>query len=226
MASRDRSLDGLLATWQAWSTRSMFTRLAEKAEREGNDEQAAILRGVVDGEPEVGPLEALTAQHELSSLLNLWEWQTVRAAREDGATWGQIGKATHAGPDRARREFLDTVESQHRYGYLSDRDTDARRAAAGQWTDELHADTPPQARAEIEQATAAGDHDRLDALRATWWNPDHRADASADGGTALDPLDDARDRVAVAQAAVGETAEQDQAGVDDQADEAAAGCEG
>src|SRR3954447_25273336 len=96
------TLQDLLGTWQAWSTRDTFTRLAEAAAAAGEQERAARLRATADAEPSVSAVQALAAQHELVSLLAGWEWQTVRAAREDGASWAEIAQAIGTGAIRAR----------------------------------------------------------------------------------------------------------------------------
>ncbi len=96
------SLPGLLETWQSWDINNMFVRAEAKARAAGNTAQANRLHDVVDPGA-VRAVEALAAQHEVASMLAGWEWHTVRAAREQGASWTQIAKAHRhrpgAGPD-------------------------------------------------------------------------------------------------------------------------------
>src|SRR3954447_20376000 len=96
------TLQDLLDTWQAWSTRDTFTRLAAGAGAAGDQERAARLRQQADAAAVVSAVQALAAQHELASLMAGWQWQTVRAAREDGASWAEIAQAIGTGAIRAR----------------------------------------------------------------------------------------------------------------------------
>lgn len=166
------SLNKLLETYQAWSLRDTFDRIAERADADGDVDRAAELREIGRSETPVSAVDALAAQHEVSSLLSGWEWLTIRAAREDGASWREIATSTRSDPEQARAGFLARIEQAERYGH-SFTDGDRYRRAAGEWADDLHADTPERVREQIADATARGDADELDALRAAWWNPDH-----------------------------------------------------
>ncbi|MCO1658115.1 hypothetical protein [Pseudonocardia humida] len=199
--------------FEAWSTRSLFTRFAAEAAAEGDARRAETLRAIAEAEREVDALDALGAQHELARELCSVEWLTVRAAREAGASWSQIAQATGTGAVRAREAFLDIVEAQHHYGFLSDTDAEGFRAAAGRWTDELRPDTPPQVLAEIEQASAAGDQDRLAALRVVWWDTDHHPHHTGrDTGGDTDREDDDGDGGAEVGGAAGPQPEPDSGG--------------
>lgn len=170
--TRPPSLKELLETYQAWSLRDTFDRIAERADADGDAARAAELREIGRSEASISAVDALAAQHEVSSLLSGWEWLTVRAAREDGATWREIAASTRTDPDQARAGFLARIEQAERYGH-DFTDGDRYRHAAGEWTDELHADTPDRVRDQITDAITRGDADELDALRAAWWDPDH-----------------------------------------------------
>lgn len=171
------SLSALLDTWQAWNGREVFERAAARARAAGEHQRAARLAELVARDREVAALDALSAQHELSSLLAGWQWHTVRAAREQGATWADIAYATRTDPEHARTAYLDTVDRQehaaHRHGGMPFDDAADYRAAAGAWDAELRPDTPDHVVEEIEQAVARDDVDELAALRAAWWNPHH-----------------------------------------------------
>ncbi len=170
--TRPPSLNELLETYQAWSLRDTFDRIAERAVADGDATRAAELREIGRSEASISAVDALAAQHEVSSLLSGWEWLTVRAAREDGASWREIAASTRTDPDQARAGFLARIEQAERYGH-DFTDGDRYRHAVGEWTDELHADTPDRVRDQITDAIARGDVDELDALRAAWWDPDH-----------------------------------------------------
>lgn len=65
--------------------------------------------------PEVGPLDALTANKHLVELLVGDRWYVMQAAREAGATWSQIGAALgmskQGAQDWYRRKIAD--QEQH-----------------------------------------------------------------------------------------------------------------
>lgn len=171
-AIRPPSLNELLETYQAWSLRDTFGRIAERADADGDATRAAELREIGRSEASISAVDALAAQHEVSSLLSGWEWLTIRAAREDGASWGEVAASTRTDPEQARAGFLARIEQAEQYGH-NFTDGDRYRRAAGNWTDELHADTPERVRQQVADASARGDVDELDALRAAWWDPDH-----------------------------------------------------
>lgn len=116
MTSSHRTLDGLLRVWQTWSYRDLLTRAIASAEAGGDAERVeCLVRGLAE-EPDAGPLEALAANHELSRLLTGWQWHAVRAARESGATWTQVGQALGTTADHARARFVQDVERAERHG--------------------------------------------------------------------------------------------------------------
>jgi len=67
------SLTELLQTWQSWSYRDLITRSAAEADAAGDGERADRLRRALTLEPDVGPLDALAANHELTRLLRGWQ---------------------------------------------------------------------------------------------------------------------------------------------------------
>ncbi|MFC5136785.1 hypothetical protein ACFPK1_00945 [Actinomycetospora rhizophila] len=107
------SLQRLLATWQAWNSRDVLAQAAHRAHTAGDTERAAALHFLLDadGQP-AGPsaTEALAAQHELATRLAGWRWQTVAAARAEGATWRDIAAATGATAEHARTEYAMDLE--------------------------------------------------------------------------------------------------------------------
>ncbi|MDN5861791.1 MAG: hypothetical protein L0H84_24590, partial [Pseudonocardia sp.] len=178
--SAGRSLQQLMAAWQAWSGREVIERAARRAEATGERAQAERLRALDDGPP-VPAVEALAAQHEVSTLLAGWEWQTIRAAREEGATWAEIGRAVAADPAAARTAYLTAIDRQEqaaaRSGWsvgMTVEQARAHRDVAGPRSAELRTDTPDSVPAEIETAIAGDDTEALAALQARWWDPDHQ----------------------------------------------------
>ncbi|GAA4906538.1 hypothetical protein EV188_103487 [Actinomycetospora succinea] len=107
------SMQRLLATWQAWNSRDVLAQAAHRAHTDGDTERAAALHSLLDadGQPAApSATEALAAQHELASRLAGWRWQTVAAARAEGATWRDIAAATGATAEHARTEYAMDVE--------------------------------------------------------------------------------------------------------------------
>ncbi|MDN5856090.1 MAG: hypothetical protein L0K86_25260, partial [Actinomycetia bacterium] len=166
-----------------WSYHNSLAQAADRAHVAGNVDAATVLRRGLDTQPGVSPLDALAAQHQVASMLAGWEWHTVRAAREHGASWREIADATGADPAQARAEFLAAVDRQAhaaREGWLRFDDADAYRAAAGNWYEQLRADTPPEVVEQIDGARARDDLDALDRLQQVWWDPDRRPPGTGD----------------------------------------------
>jgi hypothetical protein len=100
------SLTELLQTWQSWSYRDLLSRSLAQADAAGDTERTEQLRRVVALEPDVSPLDALAANQELTRLLRGWQWHAIRAAREAGATWSQVGQAVGSTAEQARADYL------------------------------------------------------------------------------------------------------------------------
>jgi hypothetical protein len=58
------------------------------------------------------PLEALRANREVVELMTGWQWQAVRAAREQSRSWHEIGQALGLDAEEARRGYLAAIERQ------------------------------------------------------------------------------------------------------------------
>ncbi|MDN5856485.1 MAG: hypothetical protein L0K86_27325 [Actinomycetia bacterium] len=137
------SLPDLLAVWNGWSRRDVMEQAATRAEADGDSDRAALLRGLVTDERCVSAVEALAAQSEVASRLSGWQWQTVHAARQEGATWAEIGRAAQADPAVVRAEYLATVDAQElaaaRHGWsfgMTAEQAREHRAVAGPRIDE------------------------------------------------------------------------------------------
>jgi len=103
------SLTELLQTWQSWSYRDTLTRGAAQADAAGDVDRAERIRLVLAREPDVSPLDALAANYELTGLLLGWQWHAMRAARETGASWSDIGRAVGTTAEQARAGYLDHI---------------------------------------------------------------------------------------------------------------------
>jgi hypothetical protein len=82
------STTDLLARWNAWDTRNT--------------------------DPETA-LSALAANAELAKLLAGWQWLAIKAAREGGATWEQIGEALGTTKQGAQQAYRRAIEHQEKY---------------------------------------------------------------------------------------------------------------
>ena len=101
------SLVGLLRTWQIWSYRDSLTRKIADAREAGDTDQVQGLTRRLNAEPaDVGPLDALAANHELISLLEAGQSHAIRAARKTGASWQQIATATGTTAEQACADCL------------------------------------------------------------------------------------------------------------------------
>ena len=106
----DHPFTRALKTWEAWSSADTWTRTIADARAHGRS-----LTGI--GEPEEltrgpHPLEALAANREVVELLIRWQWQAMRAAREQGCSWREIGHALGVGGAEARSTYVTAVERQ------------------------------------------------------------------------------------------------------------------
>jgi hypothetical protein len=97
-------------TWQAWSDAEAM-RTARRRTGERGESLA-----VFDRHPEwtkgPGPLQALAANREMVEQLVGWRWGAMRAAREQGHSWAEIGAALGVDAEQARQAYLERVEQQ------------------------------------------------------------------------------------------------------------------
>ena len=114
-----------LETWNAWSEANLWQHILDKARASG--EEAELRRRLPDLDeltqgPE--PLEALAANRELVDRLTGWRWNAVRAAREQGRGWHEIGEALDVKPNQARAAYLERLDQQRA---VAARDPDVAR---------------------------------------------------------------------------------------------------
>ncbi|MFE7503756.1 hypothetical protein [Promicromonospora sp. NPDC057488] len=81
-----------LEVWETYEARARYARALERP-RFPDPAADAVLRRRLDGMPVVPALYALGANAAVVQDLMGGRWQAMRAAREDGATWEQIGRA-------------------------------------------------------------------------------------------------------------------------------------
>ncbi len=120
-----------LEIWNAWSMADTMRRALGRAREHGDRETVARFERYPEWTQGPGPLEALAANRELVQTLTGWQWQAMRAAREQDRGWHEIAgalgleadrtdlpAALACGVDVARRAYLGAVERQQR---VSDR---------------------------------------------------------------------------------------------------------
>ncbi len=99
-----------LRTWEAWSSADSWTRVVAHAHQQDRD-----LSGLGDLEELTSgpdPLAALRANREVVEIMTGWRWQAMRAAREQGRGWHEIGEALGLDAEEARRNYMAAVERQ------------------------------------------------------------------------------------------------------------------
>ncbi|MDQ1645388.1 MAG: hypothetical protein QOJ50_1572 [Cryptosporangiaceae bacterium] len=125
-----RNLHDALAAWDAWGSRDLWQRVKAEAEAAGNAEQAALAQRAFDKPPPVSALVALQANAVVIELLAGWQWQAVQAAREDGASWDEIGAALGITRQSAWTKFKTAIDQREKY-IPQFHDAERARAALG-----------------------------------------------------------------------------------------------
>jgi hypothetical protein len=99
-----------LRTWEAWSSADMWQRVVAEAHQHRRDLSAlGDLEELTRG-PD--PLEALRANREVVEIMTGWRWQAMRAAREQGCRWNEIGEALGLDAEEAKATYIAAVERQ------------------------------------------------------------------------------------------------------------------
>jgi hypothetical protein len=181
------NLAELFATWQAWNAHDLIEQAARRAETDGRAADADELRrDLAQDTTTPTAIEALAAQHEIAERLGGWHWNTVTAAREQGATWDDVAAATGTDPTAAQEAYRDRVAAAEHAAAELDipfRDAERYRAAADD-TNDTHppADTRAETGEEIHTMTT---HDHDDQRIEHISGPDSLGDGLVVGEIAL-----------------------------------------
>ena len=99
-----------LRTWEAWSSADTWTRVVADARHHGQD--LTTLGDLEELTRGPDPLEALQANRQVVELMTGWQWQAMRAARDQGYGWREIGRALGLDAEQARAAYLAAIERQ------------------------------------------------------------------------------------------------------------------
>lgn len=117
----------LLDVWTAPSERRLRERTLDRVRAEGDERATRRIEEHLAELPDVTPLDALRANHALVGLLAGRRWIEIRAAREQGNTWEQIGAALGMSRQGAQDWYRRKIADQEQYDVPGH---DAERARA------------------------------------------------------------------------------------------------
>jgi hypothetical protein len=115
--------------WRVWALhgeRGMWRRAIERAQRNRKDPEPA--RRALDELPEVTALQALSANHRLVQLIAGRRWIAIQDAREEGASWAEVGKAMDMSKQAAQEWHRKKIRLQEQH--VGDLHDTARARAA------------------------------------------------------------------------------------------------
>ena len=85
----------------------------ENARKRGADPE--LVERTLRDIPEVTALEALKANEEAIGLLTAHRWHIMQSAREQGASWAEIGGVLGVSDREAQESYLQAVERREKY---------------------------------------------------------------------------------------------------------------
>ena len=150
MENNEDGTHALLARWDAWGERQLWRKVQVKPAK---PESAALAEKKLAELEGATALDALAANAKLVAFMTGWRWLAIKSAREDGATWEQIGEALGTTKQGAQVAYRRAIEAQEKYA-PDFHDTAAARAVLDT-DDQGEASTdPPQA--VLDRMTARG----------------------------------------------------------------------
>lgn len=117
----------LMQVWHLQAERSMWQTAIDRSRETGKADQVAAGEQALAELPEVTALQVLQANRRLVELLTGRRWIVMQRAREEGASWEQIGEALGMSRQGAWEWYRNKIELQEQY--VSDYH-DAARARA------------------------------------------------------------------------------------------------
>ena len=112
MENNQDGTHALLTRWDAWGDRQLWRKvLANRAK----PEHRAIAERKLAELDSATALDALAANARIVNLMTGWRWLAIKAAREDGATWEEIGEALGTTKQGAQVAYRRAIEAQEEY---------------------------------------------------------------------------------------------------------------
>lgn len=108
-----RTLRELLATWETWNSRAMWSRIIATTD---SDHHRDVAQSALDETPEFDSLDVLRDVTELVTLLHGGQWLITYDARVAGASWTEIGQATRQTGEEAQATYVRAIEVQEQHG--------------------------------------------------------------------------------------------------------------
>ncbi len=100
------------AVWQLWLTRRRWEQCLRTAEADGDAVSRERAVGALQTLPEVTPVQALNANAQAIGILTAQRWIVMKAAREQGISLEQIGRALGVSRQSAW-EFMQRKIGEH-----------------------------------------------------------------------------------------------------------------
>ena len=107
------TLAGLIGRWHAWGDRELWRRVL--ADPDSGPRSKAMAERKLTGLESATGLDALAADVALVRQMKGWQWLAIKSAREDGATWDQIGAVLGTSKQGAQMAYRRAIEAQERY---------------------------------------------------------------------------------------------------------------
>ena len=112
MENNEDGTHALLARWDAWGERQLWRKVQVKPAK---PESAALAEKKLAELEGATALDALAANAKLVAFMTGWRWLAIKSAREDGATWAEIGKALGTTKQGSEQAYRRAIEAQEKY---------------------------------------------------------------------------------------------------------------
>ena len=107
------TVNELLERWHAWGDRNLWRKVLANPDSKP-DSRALAEKRLPELESATG-LDALAANVRLVELMKGWQWLAIKSAREDGATWEQVGQVLGTSKQGAQLAYRRAIETQEKY---------------------------------------------------------------------------------------------------------------
>ncbi len=124
-------MDELFLIWKNYLARRMWERVRAEAEATGDPAGIQAAEHALAALPELSPLDGLRANAALVNVLSVQRWIAMKAAREQGASLEQIGKALGVSRQSAWEFFQRKIAEQQRHESVPDAETGQDEKGSG-----------------------------------------------------------------------------------------------